>query len=216
MTSALTSPAVTSDRRARRKAETRDRLLAAARSLFVELGYHATRPQDIAREADVAAGTFYSHFADKREAFSEFVSQAGSELLGRISAQPDPGDFKGRLATSLYTLLAYNDENPGVLGAAFSDPAMIEGEATPIRGMREDLAANLALELERDMKAGQLRRDFDAGLIAHAIVGLIHQALVYTGSHAVDRDDLVEQVTRFCDLALVPEASHSSKLPTPN
>ena len=68
------------DRRARRKAETRDRLLSSARKLFVELGYHATRPQDIAREADVAAGTFYTHFADKREAFLAFVAQAGKEL----------------------------------------------------------------------------------------------------------------------------------------
>lgn len=40
-------------RRERRKADTRRRLLAAARVLFVEKGYDATRPQDIAQAADV-------------------------------------------------------------------------------------------------------------------------------------------------------------------
>lgn len=209
-------PLAIPDRRARRKAETRDRLLAAARKLFVELGYHATRPQDIARVADVAAGTFYTHFADKREAFSAFVAEAGSELLERVTAQPDPGNFKGRLAMSLHTLLNYNDENPGVLGVAFSDPAMIDGESTPVLGMREALAQSLAVGLELDIEAGQLRSDFDPGLIANAIVGLIHQALVYGGKHATNRDDLVEQVTRFCELALVARSDTATNLNAPH
>ena len=46
---------------------TLDRLRLAARELFVELGYHETRPQDIARRASVANGTFYLHFADKQQ-----------------------------------------------------------------------------------------------------------------------------------------------------
>ena len=203
MSTELSSEISVPDRRARRKAETRDRLLAAARKLFVELGYHATRPQDIARVADVAAGTFYTHFSDKREAYAAFVAQAGKELMLRIADQPDPGDFKGRLSLSLHSLLRYDDENPGVLGAAFSDPAMIDGEAAPAFGMREGLAQSLASGLERDMREGQLRSDFDPGLIAHAIVGFIHQALVYGGMHSANRDDLIDQVTRFCELALV-------------
>ncbi len=59
-------------RRARRKAETRRRLLSAARELFASGGYDATRPQDIARAADLATGTFYVHFAVKMEDFLAF------------------------------------------------------------------------------------------------------------------------------------------------
>ncbi len=72
-------------RRARRKAETRQRLLAAARQLFVTRGYDATRPQDVARAADLATGTFYLHFADKRDAFVAFTEQAGEELMALMS-----------------------------------------------------------------------------------------------------------------------------------
>jgi AcrR family transcriptional regulator len=43
-----------------------ERLRLAARELFVEVGYHETRPQNIARLAGVANGTFYLHFADKQ------------------------------------------------------------------------------------------------------------------------------------------------------
>jgi len=37
----------------RRKAESRQRLLEAARRLFIGRGYHETRPQDITRAADL-------------------------------------------------------------------------------------------------------------------------------------------------------------------
>ena len=67
-------------RRERRKAETRQRLLTAASNLFAERGFEATRPQDIARAADVAIGTFYLHFADRREAFRAFTAAAAEEL----------------------------------------------------------------------------------------------------------------------------------------
>lgn len=191
------------DRRTRRRAETRGRLLAASRTLFVERGYHATRPQDIARAADVAAGTFYTHFTDKREAFLAFVAQAGEELMLQNAEQFTPGDFKERLTNSLQALLAYNDSNPGVLAAAFSDPAMIDRASKPVKGMREGLAQSLAIGLERGKKEGHLRADFDPDLIAHAIVGMIHQALVYAGTTSIDRASLIDQVTRFCELALV-------------
>ena len=67
---------VASDRASKRKEEKRNRLLAAARKLFVSKGYHETRPQDIAKEADVAHGTFYSHYTDKREIFIAFANSS--------------------------------------------------------------------------------------------------------------------------------------------
>ncbi|MBT6586737.1 MAG: TetR/AcrR family transcriptional regulator, partial [Gammaproteobacteria bacterium] len=67
------------------KVATLDRLRLAARELFVELGYHETRPQDVARLAGVANGTFYLHFADKQQAFLDFSEQAQNELLEVMS-----------------------------------------------------------------------------------------------------------------------------------
>ncbi|MFO0663494.1 MAG: TetR/AcrR family transcriptional regulator [Polyangiaceae bacterium] len=52
----------------------RTQLLELARHLFAKKGYHATNVEDIVSAADVARGTFYLYFADKRAIFEELVS----------------------------------------------------------------------------------------------------------------------------------------------
>src|SRR5258708_39029779 len=74
----------------RRKSASRARLLAAARRLFTKRGYHATRPQDIARAADVGHGTVYLHFADKRACFLRFAGAARAEIGGFVGARLAP------------------------------------------------------------------------------------------------------------------------------
>src|ERR1700685_2843537 len=75
----------------RRKPESLARLKQAARKLFVERGYDATRPQDIAREAGLGHGTFYLHYPDKRACFLSFVEEARQELDVHLASvrQPD-------------------------------------------------------------------------------------------------------------------------------
>src|SRR5450631_4780909 len=68
----------------RRKPESLAKIKRAARKLFVERGYHATRPQDIAREAGLGHGTFYLHYPDKRACFLSFVEDARQELDGHL------------------------------------------------------------------------------------------------------------------------------------
>ena len=47
------------------QAQTRERLLEAARSLFVQRGFGGTSIRDIAEEAGYSQGAFYSNFPDK-------------------------------------------------------------------------------------------------------------------------------------------------------
>jgi len=54
------------DRRARERAETREKILAAARRLFVEEGFEAVTLRRIAAAIEYTAPALYSHFADKQ------------------------------------------------------------------------------------------------------------------------------------------------------
>jgi AcrR family transcriptional regulator len=59
--------------RAKRSAERRDAILAAALDEFAGRGFAATRLDDVARSAGVAKGTIYLHFADKETLFQELI-----------------------------------------------------------------------------------------------------------------------------------------------
>jgi AcrR family transcriptional regulator len=61
-----------SDRHARRREQTRSRLVAATKALIARQGVESTRIQEITDEADVGFGSFYNHFPSK-EAIIEAV-----------------------------------------------------------------------------------------------------------------------------------------------
>jgi AcrR family transcriptional regulator len=70
--------------RAEAKAETRARLLAAARRAFVADGFRAASLTDIADEAGYSVGALYSNFESKDDlfvsVFEEYVAQRAGEL----------------------------------------------------------------------------------------------------------------------------------------
>jgi AcrR family transcriptional regulator len=57
------------DRRARKKAQTRELIRRVAQRRFDEYGFDAVTIADIARECDVAVQTVFNHFATKEELF---------------------------------------------------------------------------------------------------------------------------------------------------
>lgn len=53
----------------KRAMEKKDRIVEAAYKLFNEKGYYNTNTAEIAKEANVATGSVYSYFSDKKEIF---------------------------------------------------------------------------------------------------------------------------------------------------
>ena len=80
-----------------RAPETRSKLVEAAGRLFNSVGYFGTDSNRIAREAGYAPGTFYVHFADKREIFLEvyrgWVSSEWQAIAAAIA--PEKGAAVG-------------------------------------------------------------------------------------------------------------------------
>jgi AcrR family transcriptional regulator len=74
--------------------QTRERLVAAAASLFNRVGYHGTDSNRIAEEAGYSTGTFYKHFKDKREiflaAYEAWVSSEWKAVAAELSSGTNP------------------------------------------------------------------------------------------------------------------------------
>lgn len=80
-----------------RKTESRSRLIATARVLFLEKGYSATSVNDIAAGVGVTKGSFFHHFSSKEELALEVLLtdfEATTEALanGDFARVPDPVD----------------------------------------------------------------------------------------------------------------------------
>lgn len=60
----------------RRKAETISAILEAAERRFLQTGFAGTRVEDVAADADVAVGSIYVHFGNKRGLYLALVERA--------------------------------------------------------------------------------------------------------------------------------------------
>lgn len=83
-------------RRARKRTENREKLLAAARVLFADQGVEATTIQQITDRADLGFGTFYNHFDDKEQLIDEvlthMVATQGAEINAITEKIEDPAE----------------------------------------------------------------------------------------------------------------------------
>lgn len=73
-------------RHERRKTQTRDRLMLAARELLAHRGADATRINEITEAADVGFGSFYNHFGSKEAIVAAVVEAVARELGDTIAA----------------------------------------------------------------------------------------------------------------------------------
>src|SRR6201996_5323974 len=153
----------------RRKPESLARLKQAARKLFVERGYDATRPQDIAREAGLGHGTFYLHYPDKRACFLSFVDDARQELDDHVRARRTPhASLEQRIATSLSAIYEYADMHPGVLRAAMTDQMVIDAEGVEARPLLMQWGNEWAEMLREAARDGSACASYDAEIVGQA------------------------------------------------
>jgi AcrR family transcriptional regulator len=190
--------AIESERNGRRKPESLVRLRQAARKLFVERGYDATRPQDIAREAGLGHGTFYLHYPDKRACFLAFVEEARQELDRHVQMRRQPGSsLEQRIAATLAALYEFADNHPGVIRAAMTDGRVIDTDGAETLPLLMRWGAEWA-EMVRETAKGH----GNAEIIGQAIAGALHQAGWESHRSGRSREELVKNLTAFVGRAL--------------
>ena len=98
-----------------KKAAKRKRLLDAAYTLFQEKGAANTTINDIAKEAQVAKGTFYLYFRDKTEILDALVMQICHKVFRNACihlAQEDSACLADRVVSLVDYILEYFKQDP--------------------------------------------------------------------------------------------------------
>ncbi|MFI9273136.1 TetR/AcrR family transcriptional regulator [Kitasatospora sp. NPDC052896] len=100
----------------RRRAETRQALVRAARQILAEAGDAGASIQAIAERADVGFGSFYNHFASKGELFDAAVTDAldeyGQAIDERLRGIDDPAEL---VAASFRLSAAMAESHPEIM-----------------------------------------------------------------------------------------------------
>ncbi|WP_082725200.1 TetR/AcrR family transcriptional regulator [Burkholderia sp. NRF60-BP8] len=146
---APSSPEVREPRGARRKRETRARLLDAAFVLMAQKGMEGVAINEITEAADVGFGSFYNHFESKEAihaAVLEIVFEEFADTLDRIAGNlTDPAEI---ISVSLrHTLLRARSEP--VWGQ------FLLREGLSMRALSRGLAPRLLRDIQKGILAGR-------------------------------------------------------------
>ncbi|KUY57052.1 TetR/AcrR family transcriptional regulator [Burkholderia sp. RF2-non_BP3] len=78
--------------REQRRLDTRERLIATARALFIAKGFADTSVEHIAEGAGYTRGAFYAHFEHKREPLIEILRRDHDRMIKRLRLAAPEGD----------------------------------------------------------------------------------------------------------------------------
>ncbi|TYB58347.1 TetR/AcrR family transcriptional regulator [Nonomuraea sp. PA05] len=182
----------------------REHLVATAERLIAERGTTGLTVRAIAREAGVADGVLYNHFADKEELLALAV-RAHLRTVGQALGElPRPGDGSVRAnlrAHFLYGIAFHKAVLPAFAGLIGQPKVLDAFNASGVSG--EDWRDQLREYLRGEVELGRLSPGAKVDAAVAMIVGVCHEtvlaALLYGASGASDVrvefvDDLVSTV----------------------
>ncbi len=132
-----------------RSRETRDRILAAAETVFAEKGYDGARMVDIAEAAGCSIGALYARFKDKDALFGGIVeafSAESSNRLANLALVTDPGFLARRF---VHGMAAQFHSHRGLFRAIVERGAENLSALAPLMAGRANLEKFFAETLRR-------------------------------------------------------------------
>jgi AcrR family transcriptional regulator len=188
------------------------RLITAAEQLFGERSYQRTTVAEICARAGIATGSFYAHFASKRDVFAAVVRGINSDLRAAmraaLSGAEDSQRTRERAAfRAFFDLLS---DRPWidriVRESEFVDPGLF-------REYYEHLARGYARGVRHAQLAGEVDARYDPEVIAYIYTG----AGNFIGMRWADwtaggrvPDDVLDDVLEVLARGLPPRAAPPS------
>jgi AcrR family transcriptional regulator len=152
-----------------RSIEKRERILAAARTVFEMCGYGRAQVDDIAARAGIATGAFYLSFHSKRQLLVELMNELVVTLESLTLSLDDKVDTRLALQALLRSALRADRESYGVITAWLE---AIEAD-DELRTMNEDLqrwtASRVLSVFELILARTESRRPRDLAVFARMI-----------------------------------------------
>ena len=165
-------------RREREKSETRDKILDAARELFVSEGYEGVSMRKVAEKIEYSPTAIYVHFGDKNELFHELCRQDFARLQ-EVVATEMPSDPIERLQKIGRNYIQFGERFPNHYVFMFMTPhpehELDEMDREIVGNPEVDAYAFLKRAVQDAINAGCFREGVqDAELVSQTLWASVH------------------------------------------
>jgi AcrR family transcriptional regulator len=166
-------------RREREKSETRDKILDAARELFVTEGFEGVSMRKVAEKIEYSPTAIYVHFADKQELFRELCHQDYARLAEVFQSSAMSTDPVERLKQIGAIYIDFGTRYPNHYRFMFMTPHPAQEPDEADREMmgnpEMDAYAFLKWAVQQAIDAGCFREELtDAELISQTLWASVH------------------------------------------
>jgi AcrR family transcriptional regulator len=190
-------------------------ILAAARRLFLEHGYHSTTTRMIARDVEVSDALLYRYFPSKRDLFDAVIDEGLDHLQPylRFGAPLMEGlRLRETLEAAAYTAVEIGRKDVDVFRLLIAEMSLVEGDdriTDVIDGLLDHFAARIqdfvASGEARPCNASVFARQFIGGIVMYDLAS----SLLGVGKSVAEAEIPIEvYVTEVVDAAersLAPE-----------
>lgn len=187
----------------KRSIEKKKALKKAAMELFSTKGFHNTSSNEIAKNAGVSIGTFYSYFTDKKALYEELIADLYNTSLSEIpvttiSETATPRDYVKGYATIIlhnHECMTAFQKEISALSLQYDDLHELENKyrSQVFSLLFSLLAANKEILKISDLKTASL-------VIQCSLESVIHEVTFYKNDYDKERviEELTDLICRYC------------------
>jgi AcrR family transcriptional regulator len=199
------------ERREREKSETRDKILDAARELFVTEGFEGVSMRKVAERIEYSPTAIYVHFADKQELFRELCHQDYARLAEVFRSSVISTEPMERLKQIGAIYIDFGTRYPNHYKFMFMTPhpphEPDEVDREMMGNPEMDAYAFLKWAVQQALDAGCFREELtDAALISQtlwaSVHGVISLHIAKGGDCWVDWHPLRDRAEMMLDITL--------------
>ena len=177
----------------------KERVINAAINEFADRGFHKARITAITDRAEIAKGSFYQYFHDKKDLFKYIIDRTVNKKLEYINqdmmANKEKYSFFPLLREIYNSGIKFARENPRLvsIGNIFINNKNLQRE---IWGEQKDKSLDFYKPLlEEGIKNGELDPDIDTDLISRLLTGLNYSLMdIIYKEGKIDVDNFVEEM----------------------
>jgi AcrR family transcriptional regulator len=159
----------------------KQQIIDAAKDMFIKYGFQSTHIGKICDELDIARGTVYQYFSNKREILYSILESLEEEITDLL----DPDDLKDYLKTNPSQKIFLNHINeriasallaiinePIILKLIFKDIVGIDkGACSRVDNFAENIIKAIILDIEEIDKRGFCRKGINSEETAQVLLG---------------------------------------------